>query len=349
MKYRNILYCVSGIFILTTIFTLNYSGHNLISNADDHAIRGQYLGMPIPGKTAEIFAPGLVSTAYHEHSAVIFTPDGKEAYWSVFLYFFRPQIILHMKMMEDGSWSSPEVPSFSGQYSDGISCISPDGMTLYFESSRPIQKGGDAKDDTDLWYVERSGNLWGEPIHLGDKINSNTLDRGASVTRDGTLYFCSEREGGIGNSDLYRSQKINGVYQEPENLGRPVNSEKYERFPFIAPDESYLLYEIINADDSYGDGDIYISFRKKDRNWTKPVNLGKNVNSKSTDRFPVVTHDGKYIIFGSQRRVGNWYFDQPLTFKQIKKRLDGPGNGMGDIYWIDAGIIGDIKKSLNIE
>ena len=92
---------------------------------------GAYLGQKPPGKIPEIFAPGVITTEYHEHSSPAFSLDGSEVYWSVFINFYGPQVILTM-WEKDGLWTHPEVASFSGQYTDGNPCFSPDGKKLFF-------------------------------------------------------------------------------------------------------------------------------------------------------------------------------------------------------------------------
>jgi hypothetical protein len=87
-----------------------------------------------------LFAPGNITTEYHEHSSPVFSPDGSEVYWSVFFNFWGPQVIMTMRM-ENGRWTQPEVAPFSGQYSDGNPCFLEDGKRIFFESRRPVHAG----------------------------------------------------------------------------------------------------------------------------------------------------------------------------------------------------------------
>lgn len=119
--------------------------------------------------------------------------------------------------------------------------------------------------------------------------------------------------------DIYLSTLKEGIFTDPQNLGHLVNSENNEYNPFIAPDESYILFNSNERPDSYGSHDIYISFRKKDRTWTEVKNVGDVVNSKASESKPYVSPDGKYFFFSSPRN-GNW-----------------------EIFWVDAKIIEDLK------
>lgn len=83
---------------------------------------------------------------------------------------------------------------------------------------------------------------WGAPKHLDAPINTKAQEFYPSVTADGTLYFSSTREGGKGRGDIWRARLVDGRYSEPENLGEAINSQFSEGDPFIAPDESYLVF-----------------------------------------------------------------------------------------------------------
>ena len=299
-------------------------------------LTGPYLGQKPPGMTPEIFAPGIITTEYHEHSSPVFSPDGREVYWSVFYNFWGPQVIVTMRM-EDGLWTRPEVAPFSGQYSDGNPCFSHDGRKIFFESRRPVRDGDPYTGETDLWVVERTDSGWGEPNHLGWNVNSDNWERGPCVCANGNLYFCSMRDGGYGASDIYRSEWVNGEYSRPINLGSTVNTEGHESFPFVSPDESILIYEAAS-------GDLYIHFRKFDGSWSEAVSIAEILDSSGPqDRFPRLSNDGKVFFFVSNRWLGNPYFESKLSLQEIKERAKNIDNGMGNVFWINAKIIEEFK------
>lgn len=302
------------------------------------SIKGPYLGQEPPGTSPEIFAPGIITTEYHEHSSPMFSPDGSEVYWSVFYNFWGPQVIVFMRN-EDNRWTEPQVAPFSGQFSDGNPCLSPDGQKLFFESRRPVHEGDPYTGETDLWVVERDGETWGEPKNLGSKINSGTWERGPSISENGNLYFCSMRDGGYGRMDLYRSRLVNGSYTEPENLGSRLNTPGHESWPFIAPDESYLIYESDSAE-------LRISFRSDDDSWADPISMAEELSfSGPQDRFPRVSKDGRYLFFVSNRWLGNPYFDSRLDLEAIKEKSRSISNGMGNVFWVNASVIEKIRRA----
>lgn len=301
-------------------------------------IIGSYLGQKTPDMTPEIFAPGIITTEYHEHSSPVFSPDGNEVYWSVFYNFWGPQVIVMMSI-ENNQWTKPRVASFSGQYSDGNPCLSSDGQKLFFESRRPTHEDDPYTGNTDIWVVERKGNDWGKPKNLGSKINTDKWERGPSLSDNGNLYFCSMRDGGYGLMDLYCSKFIEGSYSEPENLGSHINTAGYESWPFIASDESFLIYE----SDS---GELYISFRNNDDSWSHPTSISKEMNfTGGKDRFPRLSNDGRYLFFVSNRWLGNPYFESRLNLDAIKDKSRSISNGMGNVFWVNAAIIEYIRKT----
>jgi Tol biopolymer transport system component len=300
------------------------------------ALEGRYLGQKPPGMIPELFAPGVITTEFHEHSSPAFSPDGNEVYWSVFINFWGPQVILAMRQ-ENGRWTEPQVASFCGRYGDGNPCFSPDGRKIFFESRRPVSEGEPYTGNTDIWVVERQGLGWSTPKHLGNAINSDRWERGPSVSNEGSLYFCSMREGGYGQMDIYRSTLRDEEYAEPENLGEVINTSGYESWPFIAPDESYLIFESDARD-------LMISFRKKDASWSAPKNLSKRMNfTDGQDRFPLLSNDGRYLFFVTNRWLGPRYFDRPLTLEEVKAKARSHSNGLGNVFWVDAKIIGELK------
>ena len=100
-------------------------------------------------------------------------------------------------------------------------------------------------------------------------------------------------------------------------MGPAVNAGEWTAHPFVAPDESYLIWDS-EREGGFGKSDLYISFRQEDGSWGPAINMGASVNSEKWDAFASVTPDGKYILFN---------------------RGVDPDNSNVDIYWIDANII----------
>ncbi len=286
---------------------------------ESQSSKNQYLGQNPPGNIAELFAPDIIPNKVH--SAPVFMADYSEVYWS---QYYVPEgkssRIQHIFCSRNvnGAWTTPEVVSFSGKYNDGSPSLTADGKQMFFVSNRPASGPGPAADEylADVWSVDRTEAGWGTPKRLD--INSPEDESAVSVAADGTLYFCSNRKSNIGIIDIYISEPVNGKYMKATNIGKPISSSKIEFGPWIAPDESYLIFSYSSR--SAGNG-IHISYRSKAGNWGEPIRLGGEINSGRTHRFPGVTPDGKYFFFSKE------------------------GMGKRRIYWIDAEFIVELNPA----
>jgi Tol biopolymer transport system component len=281
-----------------------------------------------------IFGEEIISTGDMDLNAA-FTPDGQTLYFTKRTPKLQFWVIV-VSHFQRGRWSAPEVAEFSGQYSDFDPFISPDGSKLFFCSTRPST--GQPKSDFDIWVVEKKGTGWSAPLPLAEPVNTRAQEYYPSVASNGTLYFSSSREGGKGRNDIYRARWVDGKYADPENLGEAINSQYPEGDPYIAPDESYLVFVSYGRPEGFGDGDLYISFRR-DGAWTKAVNLGPKINSSALDFCPIVSPDGKYFFFTSERGFADQPLQTRLSYAQFAKRIHGPRNGLGDIYQADISVL----------
>jgi Tol biopolymer transport system component len=277
-----------------------------------------------------LFAEGVVSTGeYDSHPA--FTPDGRTLYFVRSTPSFDLWTIL-VSRFGGGKWGRPEVAPFSGRYSDADPFLVPDGSRLYFISNRPVD--GKPQPDLDIWFVEKSGNGWSEPKNPGPPMNSPGSEWFPTVASNGTIYFGSDREGGKGRTDIYRSRLVDGKYGEAENLGAPINTGFNEFEPLVAPDESFLIFMAGGRAGGRGGFDLYVTYNR-DGAWTEPANLGDRINSAVNEYSPAISPDGKYFFWTSARGFGQKPLDKRLEYRELMERLRSPRNGLGDIYQID--------------
>ena len=305
------------------------SRQNDIPNLDN-----LYLGQVPPGTTPELFAPGIVTTGHHEHSSPTFSPDGREMYWSVVKVPFQtgvPHIIMHTQFKK-GEWQKPTVAPFSGVYSEDGPRFSPDGNRLYYYSKRPDPGSNAIKNYADIWFVEKTGDGWDEPLILGSPIKSDAIEATPSFTKDGILYFLRGVNEPEVKYNLYRSEYSDRGFLEPELLDERINSPYHDYTPFIAADESFLLFSSVDRPDGFGSGDIYVCFKKPDETWTNPINLGNRVNTPHNERFPSVSPDGKFLFFVSN-----------IKKEENTNNLNVPQNGYCDIYWMDVKVIEEVN------
>lgn len=269
-----------------------------------------YFGLKPPGLTPKVFAPDIIN--HLAHSSPSFTTDGKEIYWSTVSGDNETRKIFYVKF-ENNKWSKPILASFSGNYHDDQPFITHDGEKLYFASKRPKTENG--YEENDIWISDKTENGWGEPKPIHNLIGLWT----PTVSRNGTIYFLEIIEN---TRVICRAEFKNGKYAEIEILNEHINKKGSLNWcPFIAPDESYLIFSS-DREGGFGSGDLYISFKDKNGEWQEAINMGSSINNDKQERFPGVSPDGKYLFFTRWHSSPNYH----------------------DLYWIDAEIINDLRQ-----
>lgn len=254
-----------------------------------------------------LFEPGLVS----DNGAFGFTlsPDGQHALW-VQSGGGRTRLVIVESRKVDGKWQAPTPVPFTA--SDGSRDIdpafAPDGKSIIFQSNRPVPDKP-ARKGFDIYSVALQDGRWGPLQHLGHDINGDDSESSGSITADGTIYFM--KNGAEGKSDLWRSRRVDGKYGVPERVAEPVNTGPWrESNPYIAADESYLLY-FSDAPGGAGDVDLYISFKEKD-GWSAPRNLGAPFNTAQAEFTPWV--HGKRLYLARQVKDGERFIENIYSY-----------------------------------
>lgn len=260
-----------------------------------------YLGQTPPGSTAEIFAPGIVNTAENREIEGMFAAD-----MNVFYFIRRPlgepstSNVLVAIEYKNNQWQESII-----KHGESEPSVSPDGTTIYFANN----------------YMKRTREGWSELQTLGGHLDDIAIMRG-SASSNGTYYFDTFTE--QLDTPLRYSRLINDEYEQPKSLGPQFAIGTYNAHPFIAPDESYVIWDS-RRDDGYGSSDLYISYRASDGSWGSAINLGGEINTDADENHPSVSPDGKFLFFDRRgEKVENG--DRPV-----------------DIYWVDAGFIETLR------
>ncbi len=299
---------------------------------------GPFLGQSPPDSGSALFAPGIVSTGLYERDLAA-TPDGREVYWTVVLGNFAHTAIVGSRLADDG-WTPPEVMPFAADphFRTFEPFITPDGERFFFVSDRPLESGGTAREDENIWVMDRENGAWGPAHPLPAPVNTEAKEYFPSVTRDGTVYFT--REGEEVENGLYRARYVDNGYAEPELLPAEVNAGRARFNAYVAPDESYLIVPIFGLEDSRGSTDYYICFRNEDDSWSEPVNLGDAVNSAGGQEYsPYVTPDGRFFFFMAARPTAEEDLPEALTLEWMRRQSEEPTNGLPNVYWMKAGFL----------
>ncbi|MDX1471089.1 MAG: hypothetical protein R3213_06300, partial [Flavobacteriaceae bacterium] len=127
-----------------------------------------------------------------------------------------------------------------------------------------------------------------------------------------------------------------------EPVAGRINTPGYEFNAFIAPDESFMIFSGYNRPDGFGGGDLYISFRKDNEQWSEPKNLGEGINSNKLDYCPFVDMNSKTLYFTSNR-TGDLKNAKNLNISELLKIFEKK-NGLSRIYKVD---ISDLLETKN--
>jgi len=296
-----------------------------------------YFGQEPPEMTPEIFAPGIISTAFQD-IRITFSPDLAECY---FCTAYQPndsvfKVTTLVCYNRNGEWTYPEVAFFTGKYEDQAPCIHPDGSILIFQSDRPFYEY-ESKNKWNLWIMKKEHGKWSDPSPMNQHINGKGNVFGPSIANNGNLYFT--RELGVGSQIIMRSEFKDDEYQEPIKLPKEINSVKSQFDAAIAPDESYIIVPVYGRKDAVGSADYYVSFRDENDRWTELINLGETINTRNVESGPYISPDGKYLFFQS------YGFDSDTTqstkkisFSDLHRMLN-----TSDIYWISTDYIKNLK------
>jgi len=206
-----------------------------------------------------------------------------------------------------GAFSDPKTVAVSpgdGMREGAMSAETKDGIVAF---ARCFAAGG--VGDCDIWFARESGPEFVDAVNPGYPLNSPDWDSHPALTLDGTvLVFASERHGGRGNSDLWISRRgAGGTWGIPVNMGGTINTAGDEKSPFLPPSGD-TLYFASDYHGGYGGFDIFRSIRNG-ASWSKPLNVGRPLNSAEDDLFMSRTRSGDRIYFSSKRAGTSGGFD----------------------------------------
>lgn len=199
--------------------------------------------------------------------------------------------IVVSRIEKDGAFGDPQLISaaINSQFNEGAGTISGDGKTLVFAScDRPGAVG-----NCDLYISRRTGNNWSKPRNLGRNVNSVAWDSQPSLSADGrTLYFTSDRRGGVGQEDIYvTTLQDDGVWSVARNVGAPVNTTGKDMAPFIHASGSTLYYV---SDGMVGMGGLDVYKANADAGkWGAPENLGYPLNTFENESSLFISSDNR--------------------------------------------------------
>lgn len=246
------------------------------------------------GSIPALFARDIISSPLEEYR-ISFAPNGRTIYFARSRAFFpvSRNAAIFVSHWHGEGWSEPMIAPFSGTWPDIDPFVTRDGSRLYFSSIRPVD--GQTRTDSDIWYVERAGDGWSEPIHVTG-VNTAYDELYPSIAPDGTLYFGSNRPDGRGGWDIWKAARRGGsTFAAPVNL-HDLNSAQWEFNPAISPDGRHLVFTSIGRTENIGMGDLFVSWSNGPM-WSMGVHLNPWANSPADEYHPSFSPDGQLLYF----------------------------------------------------
>ena len=195
---------------------------------------------------------------------------------------------------------------FNMESNEGGASITIDNKVLYYTKCIRNKKG---YNNCDIYYVNRGNDGWSAVQTFSDKISKpDSWESQPTVSSDGkTIIFASDRIGGYGKIDLYEINWKDGKWTDPKNLGSTINSNEYEKSPYLHTDGKTLFFASTNFP-TIGGFDVFYSRKDSLGNWKNPVNIGYPINTVADEISLFVSTDGKSAYFASNQLdgVGGW-------------------------------------------
>jgi outer membrane protein OmpA-like peptidoglycan-associated protein/tetratricopeptide (TPR) repeat protein len=257
---------------------------------------GQALANPVPYNPISL--GDNVNSPNSEYLPSI-TADGKTLVYTV---RERMDEDFYVSKRTDEGWSPGQpIEEINTPMNEGAQSISADGKIIFFTDCGGRRGYGSC----DLFYSEVKNGNWTQARNVGSPVNGKSWDAQPSISSDkNALYFCSNRSGGYGESDIWASyRQADGSWGAPENLGDVINTATKEQSPFIHPD-GQTLYFMSNGHPGMGGYDLYYSRKQADGSWGTPQNLGYPINTKNNEGALIVSLDGKTAYYASDQRLG---------------------------------------------
>jgi len=207
-------------------------------------------------------------------------------------------------------------------YTEIMPFITADGENMYFVRDNYPGNVGTDKDHNDIWLSTFNGSNWTKAINIGKPLNNEGHNFVIYATPDGNtlivngLYTAFGEPAGNGISITHRNSNNTWSIPKQIKIDNFYNDDQYQNFAFT-PDLQVMVLAIKRNDDTYGESDLYVSFRKSNGSYTEPKNMGNVINTSKEEGTPSIAADGKTIYFYSEGHPGYGNADIFMS-----KRLD---------------------------
>ena len=246
-----------------------------------------------------------------DENVIIFTYKGEKSKGGLQNAFNQPNINgvyyedVYTSSKVNGVWQTPEeIKSVNTINNEAVLFLSNDGQKLFINIDSQ-------QDDGDIYMSTLDKEVWSAPVKLVGDVNSKDWENNTSLSPDGkTLYFSSNRPGGFGGKDIYKSQLLpDGTWGKAKNLGDKINTALDEDAPFIHYDGRLLLF-CSQGHNSIGGYDIFKTYMNvTDSTWSAAENMGCPINTPGDEIHYVLSPSGDNGYYGLGKVDGYGDFD----------------------------------------
>jgi outer membrane protein OmpA-like peptidoglycan-associated protein/tetratricopeptide (TPR) repeat protein len=224
----------------------------------------------------------------------------------------------------------PEINTSEGEYGPTVRA---DEQTLIFtrrgKFPNPSCNTGNGQTE-ELFISQKNNGAWSKALNMGQPLNTNCNEGAQSISADGQLMFFAAIGRTVNGriyetSDIYWSRRKGNSWETPKNMGGTINTGAWESQPSISSDGK-TLYFVSTKPGGYGDADIYSSTLNDDGTWSKPQNLGPEINTPGKEFSPFIHPDNQTLYFASDYLPGLGGFDLFYTRKNAAGKFQKPVN-----------------------
>lgn len=214
--------------------------------------------------------------------------------------------------------------NINSEYNELRPLITPETNTLFFSRQNHPENTGGVKDDEDIWFSEKDTitGEWLKAKNIGKPLNNDGPNFISSISSDGQAMLLL-----LGNAYYSKKRMTQGVsmsvknddgsWSRPKNLDIADDYNLSEKANYFLSNDMETIVMSVERKDSQGDRDLYVVFLTDDGTWTKPLNLGPQINSAAEEGAPFLAKDGKTMFFSSKGFSGYGGYDIYLS-----RRLD---------------------------
>jgi len=301
MKQRRIVWFVAFLGIKT------------IGLCTEPFAKGPYLGQSPPGFMPQVFAPGLISDTRPNQweSWPSFSADGNT-------FCFDRNRRVYITENTDQGWTKPKRIE-SIPYHSVSCCLSPDANSLYIRCGpfTRVERRATPQSKYSLRRCMRTSKGWSLPQELGPPFSSSGQYGGFSVAADNSFYFWGRNGGLDGRGGFFVAPFVDNTWLQAMKIS-VEKGNLHPCHPGIAPDESFLVFYSKQPGAPGGtETDLYLILQRPDGTWTKPQNMGPQINTGYFEFGARISPDKKYMFF---TRSTGW---------NLREVCD-----TGDIYWV---------------